>query len=202
MKDLCFASRNAHKRAEIQHQLGADFRLLTLDDLGLAEEIPEDEPTIEGNSWFKAHFVWQKTGLDCFADDTGLEVAALDGAPGVHTAYYGGPERSAEKNIGKLLAQLAGQPNRRAQFKTVITLYWGGQPQVFTGLVRGQILNEPRGQGGFGYDPIFLPDEGGGLSLAQMDMAAKNQLSHRGRAVRQLVAFLANHLKSSGFSPV
>ncbi|MCU0448642.1 MAG: non-canonical purine NTP pyrophosphatase [Bernardetiaceae bacterium] len=190
MKNLCFASRNAHKRAEIQHQLGPALRLLTLDELGLAEEIPENEPTIEGNSWFKAHYVWQKTGIDCFADDTGLEVDALGGAPGVHTAYYGGPERSADKNIGRLLAELAGVINRRAQFKTVITLYWGGQPQVFTGLVPGQILLEPRGQGGFGYDPIFLPDEGQGFSLAQMDMATKNQLSHRGRAVRQLVAFL------------
>jgi XTP/dITP diphosphohydrolase len=190
MMDLCFASRNAHKRDEIQAQLAGRFRLLTLDEVGIGEEIPEDEPTIEGNSLFKAQYVWQRAGINCFADDSGLEVAALGGAPGVHTAYYAGPQRSAVDNNQLLLNNLQNQADRRAQFKTVITLFWDGQPYQFTGIVAGEILPEPRGEQGFGYDPIFRP-EGHLLSFAQMGPAAKNQISHRAKAVQQLVAFLA-----------
>jgi XTP/dITP diphosphohydrolase len=190
MMDLCFASRNAHKRDEIQAQLAGRFRLLTLDEVGIGEEIPEDEPTIEGNSLFKAQYVWQRAGINCFADDSGLEVAALGGAPGVHTAYYAGPQRNAMDNNQLLLSNLEGQADRRAQFKTVITLVWDGQSHQFTGIVAGEILLEPRGEQGFGYDPIFRP-EGHLLSFAQMGPTAKNQISHRAKAVQQLVAFLA-----------
>jgi XTP/dITP diphosphohydrolase len=190
MTTLCFASRNAHKRDEIAAQLGGAYRLLTLDEVGLAEEIPEDEPTIEDNSLFKARYVWARTGLACFADDSGLEVAALGGAPGVHSAYYAGPQRSAADNIALLLANLAGQPDRQAVFKTVITLFWQGQPYQFTGTVAGHILPAPVGTSGFGYDPVFRP-VGLDLTFGQMDQAHKNQLSHRARAVQQLVAFLA-----------
>ncbi len=180
MTTLCFASRNAHKRDEIAAQLGDRFRLLTLDEVGLAYD----------NSLFKARYVWERTGLACFADDSGLEVAALDGAPGVHSAYYAGPQRSATDNIALLLRHLASQPDRRARFKTVITLFWEGQPHQFSGTVEGDILPAPVGTNGFGYDPVFRP-LGLDQSFGQLDQAHKNQISHRARAVQQLVAFLA-----------
>jgi len=189
MIQLCFASRNAHKLTEIQAQLPSGYHLMSLDEVGIGEEIPEDEPTIEGNSLFKAQYVWERTGVNCFADDSGLEVAALGGAPGVHTAYYAGPQRSAEDNNQRLLHHLRGATDRQARFKTVITLIWQGQVHQFTGTVEGQILTAPQGGQGFGYDPIFQP-VGQLFSFAQMPLATKNAISHRGRAVQQLVDFL------------
>ncbi len=189
MIQLCFASRNAHKLTEIRAQLPTGYHLMALDEVGIGGEIPEEEPTIEGNSLFKAQYVWERIGVNCFADDSGLEVAALDGAPGVHTAYYAGPQRSAEDNNQLLLHHLREVTDRQARFKTVITLIWQGQVHQFTGIVEGEILTAPQGGQGFGYDPIFQP-VGHLVSFAQMPLATKNAISHRGRAVQQLVDFL------------
>jgi XTP/dITP diphosphohydrolase len=163
--------------------------LLTLHDLELHEEIPEDEPTIEGNSAFKANWVLQRFGLPCFADDTGLEVSALNGAPGVHSARYAGPARSDDANMDKLLRALANESDRSAQFKTVMTYCDGEIEQQFTGLVKGVIATEKLGAEGFGYDPIFVPEDQQ-LTFAQMPLAQKNLYSHRARAMAQFLAFL------------
>jgi XTP/dITP diphosphohydrolase len=160
-----------------------------LQDLHLKEEIPEDEPTIEGNSAFKAQWVFAHFGLPCFADDTGLEVSALNGAPGVHSARYAGAQRSDQANMDKLLQALEGQADRSAQFKTVITYCDGDQTLQFTGIVTGDIAMHQKGTEGFGYDPIFIPEESG-KTFAQMTLAEKNQYSHRARATAQFLEFL------------
>jgi XTP/dITP diphosphohydrolase len=186
---IVFASHNQKKATEIRSVLPIGMTLLTLHDLELHEEIPEDEPTIEGNSAFKANWVLQRFGLPCFADDTGLEVSALNGAPGVHSARYAGPERSDDANMDKLLRALANEVDRSAQFKTVMTYCDGVIEQQFTGLVKGVIATEKAGTEGFGYDPIFVPEDQQ-LTFAQMPLAQKNVYSHRARAMAQFLAFL------------
>lgn len=186
---IVFASHNQKKAAEIRSVLPKGMTLLTLHDLELHEEIPEDEPTIEGNSAFKANWVLKRFGLPCFADDTGLEVNALNGAPGVHSARFAGPERSDSANMDKLLHALANKADRSAQFKTVMTYCDGALEQQFTGIVKGVIATEKSGTEGFGYDPIFVPEDQQ-LTFAQMPLTQKNLFSHRARAMAQFLAFL------------
>jgi len=186
---LCFATNNQHKIEEVRAHLGPDFLLAGLAEIGCTEELPEDQATLEGNSFQKAEYVYKNFGVSCFADDTGLEVAALHGAPGVYSARYAGNQRKAEDNMKLLLKNLEGAQNRKAQFRTVITLMTAAFTRQFEGIVTGQIINEYRGSGGFGYDPIFLPD-GFNKTLAEMSMEEKNAISHRARAVNKLVDFL------------
>ena len=186
---IVFASHNQKEAAESRSVLPKGMTLLTLHDLELHEEIPEDEPTIEGNSAFKANWVLQRFGLPCFADDTGLEVSALNGAPGVHSARFAGPERSDNANMDKLLCALADEEDRSAQFKTVMTYCDGAIEQQFTGIVKGVIATEKAGTEGFGYDPIFVPEDQQ-LTFAQMPLAQKNLFSHRARAMALFLAFL------------
>jgi XTP/dITP diphosphohydrolase len=186
---LCFATNNAHKLAEVQDMLqNGEITLKTLRDIGCTEELPETTDTIEGNSAQKAEYVWQHYGVGCFADDSGLEVEALGGAPGVHSAHYSG-ERHHAKNIELVLQQMQGQSNRAARFKAVITLVLDGTTAQFEGIINGHLLDAPRGEDGFGYDPIFVP-EGHTRTFAEMSMAEKSQLSHRARALEKLVAYL------------
>ena len=188
---LCFASNNAHKLDEIRPLLPAGLELLSLADIGCAEELPETQDTLEGNALQKARYVWENYGVPCFADDTGLEVAALHGAPGVHSAHYAGPQRRAEDNVAKLLQALHDTADRSARFRTVVALVGlGADEQLFAGAVAGHIAGAPRGEGGFGYDPVFVPAEGDGRSFAEMNLAEKNGLSHRARAVAELVSQL------------
>ena len=187
---LCFASNNAHKLAEIRPLL-PHVELLSLADIGCHEELPETQPTLEGNARQKAQYVWDHYGVACFADDTGLEVNALDGAPGVYSARYAGPAREAAANMARLLRELGTQPDRRARFRTVIALVLGpDEAHEFSGEVMGTIAAAPIGRGTFGYDPIFVPDEGDGRTFAEMTLAEKNLLSHRAQAVAGLAAFL------------
>lgn len=185
---LIFASHNAHKAQEIQSILPNWIEINTLSELNYFDEIPEDEPSIEGNSKFKAHFVHEKFNANCFADDTGLEIEALDGRPGVHSARYAGNHKDSNDNMDKVLAELAQVTNRSAQFKTVITLFWEGEIHQFEGIVKGHIASEKTGGEGFGYDPIFIP-EGETRSFAEMSLNEKNAYSHRARAMAKLVAF-------------
>ena len=188
---LCFASNNAHKLDEIRLLLPPAVQLLTLADIGCHEELPETQPTLAGNARQKAQYVWDHYGVPCFADDTGLEVPALGGAPGVYSARYAGPQRSATDNMAKLLHELATEPHRAACFRTVIALVRGPKDaHEFSGEVAGTIAAAPIGRGNFGYDPIFIPSEGDGRTFAEMSLAEKNLLSHRARAVAQLAAFL------------
>ncbi|GGG30856.1 RdgB/HAM1 family non-canonical purine NTP pyrophosphatase [Hymenobacter glacieicola] len=188
---LCFASNNAHKLDEIRPLLPASVELLSLADIGCQQELPETQATLEGNARQKAQYVWDHFGVACFADDTGLEVAALNGEPGVYSARYAGPQRRAADNVAKLLHELQGQPNRAAQFRTVVALVLpGGEVHEFAGAVDGLITEQVRGQDGFGYDPVFQPTEGDGRTFAQMSLAEKNAISHRARAVAGLVQFL------------
>lgn len=189
---LCFASNNAHKLDEIRPLLPATVQLLSLADIGCHEELPETQPTLEGNARQKAQYVWDHYGVACFADDTGLEVDALGGAPGVYSARYAGPQREATDNVAKLLRELGTQPDRRARFRTVVALVRGAaDAQEFSGEVQGVIAAAPIGRGGFGYDPVFVPGEGDGRTFAEMTLDEKNLLSHRARAVAGLVDFLA-----------
>ncbi|MBL7965713.1 MAG: non-canonical purine NTP diphosphatase [Prolixibacteraceae bacterium] len=187
---LVFATNNQHKLHEISHLLDGSFELLCLNDINCTDDIPENQDTIEGNASEKAFYIWNKYGLNCFADDTGLEIEALNGEPGVYSARYAGEEKSAEKNIELVLQKLAKIKNRKARFKTVISLVIDGREVQFEGIVNGQILEEKRGKTGFGYDPIFQPDESD-LSFAEMPLEAKNKISHRGRAVQKLVEYLS-----------
>ena len=189
MKQLCFATNNRHKLAEVSQMLEGKYELLTLQDIGCHEELAEDQDTLEGNSHQKAAYVWDNYHVSCFADDTGLEVEALNGAPGVYSARYAGPQRSDADNIEKLLQSLQGQENRRARFRTSITLILDGQQHQFEGIVTGSIATEWKGDKGFGYDPVFVPD-GHERTFAQMSAEEKNAISHRGRATQELVRFL------------
>ncbi len=189
MKKLCFATNNKHKVAEVSQMLEGKYELLTLQDIGCHEELAEDQDTLEGNSRQKAAYVWEQYQVSCFADDTGLEVDALNGAPGVYSARYAGPQRSDTDNIQHLLQNLAPHQNRKARFRTCITLILDGQEHQFEGIVAGTISEEWKGDKGFGYDPVFTPD-GYDRTFAEMTSAEKNAISHRGRAVQQLVAFL------------
>lgn len=186
---LIFATHNRHKLEEVQAVLGPAFTLVTPDEAGVHEEIPEEQPTLEGNAFQKADFLYRRTGKNCFADDTGLEVEALGGAPGVYSARYAGEHVSYEDNNRLLLKNLEGVADRRARFRTVIALILDGQRYRFEGVVEGRIATEPHGDQGFGYDPLFIPD-GYETSFAEMSAGAKNAISHRGRAVEKLVAFL------------
>ena len=187
--DLVFATNNQHKLKELQALLGNEFHLLSLNDIGCDEEIPEEQPTLEGNASQKARFIFEKYGYNCFADDTGLEIEALHGEPGVFSARYAGEEKNAEANMNKVLAEMTKINERNARFRTVISLIINGQEKQFEGIVNGTILKEKRGNSGFGYDPIFLPN-GFDKSFAEMELSAKNEISHRGRAVRKLVDYL------------
>ena len=186
---LCFATNNQHKIQEVRAHLGSDFQLVGLEEIGCTVELPEEQPTLEGNSFQKAEYVYKNFGVSCFADDTGLEVEALQGAPGVYSARYAGEQRSAEDNMKLLLKNLSTSQNRKARFKTVITLITPERVRQFEGIVNGQIITEYKGSGGFGYDPVFLPD-GYNKTLAEMSMEEKNAISHRARAVNKLIEFL------------
>lgn len=189
IKQIVFATNNAHKLSEVQAVLGDRFRLVTLAECGITEEIPEDAPTLEGNALQKARYVHERTGADCFADDTGLEVDALDGAPGVHSARYATDGHDFAANNRLLLRNLAGAADRSAHFRTVIALILDGREYLFEGRVDGRIAGSEAGCGGFGYDPLFVP-EGFDKTFAEMGADEKNAISHRGRAVRRLVEFL------------
>lgn len=187
---IIFASNNKNKVQEIQNQLPEFIQIITLEEIGCTEEIAETADTIEGNALLKANYVTEKYGLPCFADDTGLEIEALNGAPGVYSARYAGEDKNAEKNMNLVLEKMQNEPNRKAQFKTVIALNINDQQYLFIGIITGEIRKEKTGANGFGYDPIFEP-ENIGKTFAEMTLEEKNKLSHRGRAVNQLVEFLA-----------
>ncbi|MCF8359010.1 MAG: non-canonical purine NTP diphosphatase [Prolixibacteraceae bacterium] len=189
MKKLVFATNNEHKLHEIKQMLGKGFGLVSLGETGCTEEIPENNDTLEGNASQKSHYVFEKYGLDCFADDTGLEVEALNNAPGVYSARYAGPQRDSSDNVKKLLSELDKIKNRKARFRTVISLLINGQEILFEGIVNGQILTQARGEKGFGYDPVFQPD-GYTVSFAEMELDEKNKISHRGQAFRKLIDYL------------
>jgi len=186
---LVFATNNKHKLQEIQRLLNDSIELLCLDDINCLDDIPEDQDTLEGNASQKAFYIYNKYGVSCFADDTGLEVEALNGAPGVYSARYAGAERSSENNMSLVLEQMHEIKNRKARFRTVISLVIDGRELQFEGIVDGHILCERRGTAGFGYDPIFQPIESD-RSFAEMSMDEKNKISHRGRAVQKLVEHL------------
>ncbi len=186
---LCFATNNEHKIAEVRAAAGPELSLITLEEAGIHEELPETQPTLEGNARQKARHVFDRYSLSCFADDTGLEVDALKGAPGVYSARYAGPGRSSDANIDLLIKNLAASSNRAAQFRAVFCLVTGKGEWYFEGVVRGHILKARQGSGGFGYDPVFLPD-GSKKTLAEMSLEEKNRISHRGIAVRKLAAFI------------
>ncbi len=188
---LCFATNNAHKLEEIKALLGNSFSLKTLQEIGCEEELPETSETIEGNSLQKAQYVWEHFCVNCFADDSGLEVTALHGAPGVHTAYYGG-SRDSDRNMKRVLEELNPHADKSARFKTVITLVLKGKVYQFEGIINGHLIEEQRGSYGFGYDPIFVP-EGHDRTFAELTIEEKSQFSHRARAFAKLVAFLQTH---------
>ena len=186
---IVFATNNQNKVKEVQAQLPEHIQIISLKEIECLEDIPETQDTIEGNALQKANYVFENYGVACFADDTGLEVAELDGAPGVFSARYAGPEKDSEKNMQKLLTNLEAQNNRSAQFKTVIALVGLNETRTFEGVCKGNITNEKQGDRGFGYDPIFQP-KGHDKTFAQMPIELKNQIGHRGKAVKQLIDFL------------
>lgn len=189
MQQIVFATNNAHKLDELRRIVGEKLRILSLADIGCHDEIPETADTLAGNALQKARYVKEHYGYDCFADDTGLMVDALGGAPGVLSARYAGPGHDSKANMELLLHNLEPYADRRARFMTVIALTLGGKEHLFEGKVEGTILREPDGEGGFGYDPVFLPDEAD-VTFARMTPEAKNAISHRGRATRRLIDFL------------
>ena len=188
---IVFATNNAHKLSEVSQALGGAFTLVTPRECGITEDIPENEPTLEGNALAKARYIRSRTGLDCFADDTGLEVEALGGEPGIHSARYATDGHDDEANKRLLLQRLEGVRNRRARFRTAIALIDGDGEHLFEGVVYGDIACEEHGADGFGYDPLFIP-EGEQRTFAQMSAEEKNAISHRGRAVRRLAEYLQN----------
>ena len=192
MMKLIFATNNAHKLREVAQVIGSCVELVSLAECGVVEDIPENEPTLEGNALAKARYIYSRTGQNCFADDTGLEVDALGGEPGVRSARYATDGHDDEANKKLLLQRLEGAECRDAQFRTAIALILDGEEYLFEGIVRGHIACEEHGDGGFGYDPLFVP-EGYELSFAEMSADEKNAISHRGRAVRALAAFLNEH---------
>lgn len=190
---ICFATNNLNKIEEVKAALGDSFEIVSLQDIGCSDELPETGDTLEHNAFQKAKYVKEHFGVDCFADDTGLEVDALEGEPGVYSGRYAGEPRSDDRNVSLLLRNLENSSIRTARFKTVIALVLEDEEYKFEGVAEGKILKERTGNGGFGYDPIFLPD-GYSRSFAEMNMAEKNQVSHRGKAVSELISFL-NHRK-------
>lgn len=187
--EIIFATSNRHKLSEAKGIIGKEVLLITPADLGIIESIPEDAPTLEENALFKARYLWERTGRDVFADDTGLEVEALNGAPGVMSARYACEDCDSGKNMQKLLKELKGISNRKARFRTVVALILNGDTHLFEGVVNGTILEGLSGTGGFGYDPLFLPD-GYTKTLAELSYEEKNLISHRGIAMRKLSEFL------------
>lgn len=186
---LVFATNNKHKLQEVRDIIGSGVEILSLSDINCNDDIPETADTLDGNALIKARYIYEKYNVNCFADDTGLEVDALDGAPGVYSARYAGDGHDSEANMKKLLENLTGKNNRDAQFRTVIALIIDGEEKLFNGIVKGKITEEKRGNSGFGYDPIFVP-EGYYESFAQMDSSTKNSISHRYRATKQLSDYL------------
>ena len=189
MTEIIFATNNAHKLSEVQALLGDKFHLVTLRDCGITEDIPETADTLEGNASQKSHYLYDRVGKNCFADDTGLEVEVLGGAPGVRSARYATDGHDFEANNRLLLKNLEGEDNRKARFRTVISLILDGEEHLFEGIVEGRITESAAGCGGFGYDPLFVPD-GYDCTFAEMSADEKNAISHRGRAVQKLVEFL------------
>ena len=196
-KKIVFATNNVHKLSELRQMIGDHYEVLGLADIGCHEEIPETADNLAGNARIKAHYVKEHFGYDCFSDDTGLEIDALNGEPGVHSARYAGPGHDSEANIDKVLGLLDGlaMDKRTARFRTAVVLLQGDEEHQFDGKVEGRILTERHGDGGFGYDSIFQPVEADGRTFAQMSAEEKNRISHRGRAVAQLVRFLTSQEK-------
>jgi XTP/dITP diphosphohydrolase len=188
---LVFATNNLHKLKEVQEMLSNTIEVLSLKDIGCFEDVEETEATLEGNARLKADHITKNYGYHCFADDTGLEVDALDGKPGVYSARYGGEHGNSEKNMQKLLKELHGKVNRKAQFRTAVVLNLDHKQYLFEGICEGEILAKKTGTGGFGYDPIFKPTESS-VSFAEMNSEEKNKISHRGIAIQKLVDFLLN----------
>lgn len=191
--ELIFATNNANKVKEIKSVVGEQLAIISLEDAGIDIDIPEPHDTLEANASEKSFVIHTLTGKNCFSEDTGLEVTALNGAPGVKSARYAGDGRNFQANIDQLLNNLHGQTDRSAQFRTVVSLIWNEKEYLFEGICKGTILKEQRGQDGFGYDPVFVP-ESASKSFAEMSMEEKNQYSHRKKAISQLVAFLQKHL--------
>ncbi len=189
MKEIVFATNNLHKLAEIRQLAGEKIKILSLKDIGCFDEIPEDADTLEGNASLKSKYISERFGTDCFADDTGLEIDALGGRPGVRSARYAGDECISSNNIQKVLTEMAGISQRQARFRTVISLRTGGIEYRFEGVVNGSILTEPRGRDGFGYDPVFVPT-GYLKSFAEMPLDEKNGISHRAMAFEKLIFHL------------
>lgn len=193
MKNIVFATNNKNKLQEIRAIAGGEYNILSLSEIGCHDDIPETAATIEGNAMLKTRWVKDKYGYDCFADDTGLEVTALDGRPGVYSARYAGEDCNSERNIDKLLGELAGKTDRTARFRTVIALIEGSENIEFEGKIEGTIATERHGEGGFGYDKVFLP-EGSDRTFAEMESAEKNAISHRARATKKLIDYLKKTL--------
>ncbi|MBQ2394271.1 MAG: non-canonical purine NTP diphosphatase [Alistipes sp.] len=191
MTEIIFATNNAHKLSEVQAVLGDNFKLITPRDCGITEDIPETSDTLDGNASQKSHYLHDRVGKNCFADDTGLEVEALNGEPGVRSARYATDGHDFAANNRLLLKNMEGKDNRKARFRTVISLILDGEEYLFEGIIEGRIAESEAGCGGFGYDPLFIPD-GYDCTFAEMSAEEKNAISHRGRAVQKLVAFLTN----------
>ena len=189
MRKLVFSTNNEHKLEEVRAKLGKYYQVISLKDLGDDTDVPETGDTLEENAMIKADYLWNTYQLNCFADDTGLEVEALDNAPGVYSARYAGEHKSSEDNVAKLLKELEGKENRRARFRTVIALIMGGKRYLFEGKIEGTITTSPKGTSGFGYDPVFQAD-GYDKTFAELTLEDKNNISHRAKAVEQLVLFL------------
>lgn len=189
MKKFVFATNNAHKLEEVKALLSDKIELLSMKDIKCSADIPETETTLEGNALLKARYIYEKYHINCFADDTGLEVEALNGAPGVYSARYAGEEHNSEANMKKLLHELEGVENRKAQFRTIFALIIEGKEHLFEGIVKGEIIKQRKGNAGFGYDPIFVP-EGYTQTFAEMGSEEKNKISHRAKAVGKLCKFL------------
>jgi XTP/dITP diphosphohydrolase len=187
---LIFASNNPHKLEEMRFALGHQLEILSLKEAGIHIDIPEPHESLEENASEKSRTIYQLTWMNCFSEDTGLEVEALNGRPGVRSARYAGDEKSFDKNIEKLLGELESETNRKARFRAVISLIWNGHETLFEGIINGKIIHEKRGHSGFGYDPVFIP-EGSEQTFAEMSPAEKNKYSHRRRAVEKMVAFLS-----------
>lgn len=188
---ICFATNNSKKIEEVKAALGSDFQIVSLQEINCNEELPETGDTLNYNAFEKARFVKSNYGVDCFADDTGLEVDALNGAPGVYSGRFAGEPRSDERNINLLLEKMAGENDRKARFRTVIALILDGNEYAFEGTAEGEILSEKVGLGGFGYDPVFKPN-GFDKTFAELTLDEKNEISHRGKAVKALIAFLSS----------
>lgn len=189
--NIVFATNNQHKVSEINHIIGNKFSIVSLKDINILEDIPETQNTIEGNAVQKAYYVYNNYGYNCFADDTGLEVMALNNRPGIYSARYAGPECSSIKNMAKLLEEMKNQTNRSARFRTVIAYIEENNTYTFEGIIKGTISYKPTGNKGFGYDPIFIPD-GFSLTFAEMNLEHKNAISHRGQALKKFVRFLTS----------